>query len=47
MNLDVDRMLAQSCDALLFGVMKSAFEHERAGVGCFSRVQFGNRMVIG
>lgn len=37
-------MLGQSCSALEYGVTKSTFYHERAGIRCFAMVQFGKRV---
>lgn len=45
-SLDVDVMPAQSCGALGVGVMNSTTEHEISGMGCFSGVYLGKRMMI-
>lgn len=39
-------MLARSCNTMDFGEMKPAIEHERGGIRCFSRVQFGESVII-
>lgn len=40
-------MIEQSYGAMGVGVMKSTIEHKKAGMGCFARVEFRKRMVIG
>lgn len=40
-------MVAQSCGAMAFGVMKTTIDHESTRMECCRRVPFGKRMVIG
>lgn len=44
--LDVKGMLAQSCDAMAAGVVKSTNEHDTAAMGFFDREQLWKRMII-
>lgn len=45
-SLDLNLRLAHSCGVMEAWVMESAFEHDRAGMGCLGRVQFRKRMDI-
>lgn len=46
-DLKVDEMIVQAYGAMIFWVMMSTFEHKRARIGFFARVQYGKVMVIG
>lgn len=45
-RLDVEGMLAKSCNAMGFGVMKSIIELERAGDLIHVKMQLGKRMAM-
>lgn len=45
-SLVVDRLLAQSCGLMGVEVMNSTLQYDRAVVGLFSSLYFGNRMVV-
>lgn len=45
-NTDSSKMLAQSCDTMGMGVVKSAVKHSIPGMGCSARLKLGKRTLV-